>query len=1089
MPTDVNNTFAPTVRPSAGPLIQGASGISTPPPITPVSLPVAGVGPAPSPAPVQKQLPQEQLDPNVVALAKAIQYQETGGRSVPGQSGEAGRYQFTTDTWKGLAGSILGDPNAAMTEENENYVAYHHILDLKNKGLSPVQIASVWNSGSPDHVNDNHRGVNKYGVAYDTPAYVQGVYRNYQAFAQGKRPDGKPDVNAVQVQPNLNPTGAPAGETTVDQNPDTGITGFLKNAAKSIIRPVAEFGVTAGRAAQAAGDVVMGQGDKAAEDLYKSVNLPFLGETQTIFRPEDTLGQGVKKIIGSGLQIGALAPGVGAAGEGVAATIAGDVARGAASGAIGGGAASGLGTLGQGLSQDKSAGEIAKDTAIGTVEGAIGGAALGAGGSALVKSVRGVTGALNPDIEASLTKAIKPKNSNFNWSRDVKTTLPDLLATAGDRPIKNIDDLAQVVGEAKKKIWSDYAYLLGPNQSATVDGNKIADAMMSVIDKRFAAQNPAAVQRIVEAADSYRRPMTLGESEEFLQSANNDLYSYYAKNKVNQKVAMADPEKGYVVKEAEALRQSLYEKLGELTGKDAAALKKRYGALSNLQNEVQNRVNVAARAQPESLQEQLNYAQAAGKVVSSVWRGDIKGAAEGIAQGAAGKWLKDKSTTDALIENAFKKMRKAPPIAYPPIERSSFQPNNGGPLALPPGTGEPTKMGSGPTIYQPPSTPTEVIPAAPNGGKLGSMPPAPQTGVAQNGPIDMAEYLKGRYSASNQKAPALPPGPVTGGEQPVAAMDLSKAAIFGKGTYHPQAARVEPGTAQVAAEQAGHYAPEHKVINPVTGNQPPVIEGKIVESTPATKKVSEISIKPIKEAIKKFDQTGSADIAVGKKYGISVKDEGDYVSVRFGSNDLTPIGSEPYGEKNFATKEEAFDFAKKLQKEIGGNTIKKPPTAALPKGNPAASPSNQTLYHGTAEPFSKFDTAKMKTGNAGKGIYLTDNQNAAGYYSMAADEGKQLRSGSTDITRKKGAVMEVSLSPKAKIQEFDHIPTSEELAAAKKAKFDGVRYPDETFATTQDWDKKVLGDNYPHNSKATVVFNEDMVKIKKSTIKRPPIKK
>lgn len=72
-------------------------------------------------------------------------------------------------------------------------------------------------------------------------------------------------------------------------------------------------------------------------------------------------------------------------------------------------------------------------------------------------------------------------------------------------------------------------------------------------------------------------------------------------------------------------------------------------------------------------------------------------------------------------------------------------------------------------------------------------------------------------------------------------------------------------------------------------------------------------IVPLKNALTKFEKTGTADVVVGKDFGISIKDEGDYVSVRFGSNHLTPVGSVPTGKRNFATKEEACTFAKHIQ--------------------------------------------------------------------------------------------------------------------------------------------------------------------------------
>lgn len=119
------------------------------------------------------------LDQDVVNLAKAIRQVETGNRQVSGASGElASRYQFMPATWKSSASKYLGDANAPLTLENENKVAYLKILDWKKAGYNPAQIASMWNSGSPKW--EGKVGVNKQGVKYDVPKYVNSVYSIYK---------------------------------------------------------------------------------------------------------------------------------------------------------------------------------------------------------------------------------------------------------------------------------------------------------------------------------------------------------------------------------------------------------------------------------------------------------------------------------------------------------------------------------------------------------------------------------------------------------------------------------------------------------------------------------------------------------------------------------------------------------------------------------------------------------------------------------------------------------------------------------------------------------------------------------------------
>ena len=159
-------------------------------------------------------------------------------------------------------------------------------------------------------------------------------------------------------------------------------------------------------------------------------------------------------------------------------------------------------------------------------------------------------------------------------------------------PITGVDDALNAGESLKKGIWKQYAAKLEAAKQAfpdapsmsTIDGNEIADAMMGSIDKRTALQNPDPVERIQKVADIYRRPIDLQEAEDFLQSANNDLHSYYAKNKVGRQVAERDPATGYVVAEANQLRDLLIH-ARQFDWARRGGFEGRYGALSNVENE------------------------------------------------------------------------------------------------------------------------------------------------------------------------------------------------------------------------------------------------------------------------------------------------------------------------------------------------------------------------------------------------------------------------------------------------------------------------------------------------------------------------
>jgi hypothetical protein len=284
-------------------------------------------------------------------------------------------------------------------------------------------------------------------------------------------------------------------------------------------------------------------------------------------------------------------------------------------------------------------------------------------------------GITDPEPKVLLTKAIKPMSSNTGWDSAIAKAAPDMKAVESDlgHPITGVDDALSAVNIAKKGIWQKYADKINAAQQAfpnapsmsTIDGSEIADAMMGSIDKRTALQDPGLVERITKVANTYRRPMGMDEAEDFLQSANNDLHSYYAKNKVGRQVAERDPATGHVVAEADQLRNSLYSTLDNLTGPGAADLKARYGALSNVEAELLRRKNVSARQQPESLAEQISMARAYGKIAVGAARLSPTSMLEGTQSLYAAKWLKARGTTDAMITRAFRNLgtqRAAPSV-------------------------------------------------------------------------------------------------------------------------------------------------------------------------------------------------------------------------------------------------------------------------------------------------------------------------------------------------------------------------------------------------------------------------------------------
>lgn len=280
--------------------------------------------------------------------------------------------------------------------------------------------------------------------------------------------------------------------------------------------------------------------------------------------------------------------------------------------------------------------------------------------------------------EGQMMRAVKPRSNIVKFDQMLKKAMPDMKAAEADigKPIEGVDDALASTRAAKQNVWSQYEQMAGPARQAgaTIDLTPVADAMVRSIPKKMRVENPEGAQSIVDRANVYRKPFSIQDAEELLKDTNAELDSYYAKYPAAQRSALlANPDTAQTVAQAETLRTLIYKALdGEGEGAAPRAIKQRYGALSQVEEELQRRRNVAMRQQPESLSEQIGKWHAAGQVVRGGVRlaqmdpGGLADIGSAIAQRKAATWLKEQQTTDALIRRAFKDYGGQTPDA-PPI--------------------------------------------------------------------------------------------------------------------------------------------------------------------------------------------------------------------------------------------------------------------------------------------------------------------------------------------------------------------------------------------------------------------------------------
>lgn len=266
-------------------------------------------------------MPQEQLDPQVVNLAKAIRQTESGGNfGAKGKSGEFGAYQYTPATWaKDSANAGVNVSLDQATPQQQNEVAYKKLKALKDRGLNVGQIASSWNAGEgePDAYKGTFSngkpstGKNNYGVQFDVPAYAKSVAMAYQTLKSGGQVNVDPKNPSSVAIPSFNPTpyskpnpgsvdfsgsNKDVSQVTSPENPDdiaTKLTGRLAEGSEAV-NDTAQRALKGDALGTASGILrTVGSGAGAVGDITNSLieNTPVVGTAVKAI--EGLLGKGV----------------------------------------------------------------------------------------------------------------------------------------------------------------------------------------------------------------------------------------------------------------------------------------------------------------------------------------------------------------------------------------------------------------------------------------------------------------------------------------------------------------------------------------------------------------------------------------------------------------------------------------------------------------------------------------------------------------------------------------------------------------------------------------------------------------------------
>lgn len=458
------------------------------------------------------------------------------------------------------------------------------------------------------------------------------------------------------------------------------------------------------------------------------------------------------------------------------------------------------------------------------------------------RALEGVSGINRLTPEQLVTKGLRGSvpQGRTNFYQNLSTSLPAIKAveTALGKPIESLDDLigtAQKPGAiqlAKRANRAEFNQLLGPQQAAgaQIDLSPVADAIERSVSHKTKLENPSEATRIQAIASKYRQAFPVDTVDELLRSTNAELNAYYGKNPAARRVAAAaNPDTAMLDAQGQALRDSFYRHLDAPQGGAAARqLQREYGTLSELEDAMQKRKNIALRQAPDSLSEQLakwsslgDVLHAGGKLLTGNPMAAIGDVLTGLGKAKMAKWIKEQQTTDSLIRRAFANHNTPRvPVDLPP----PFQPTallGPGPVRMPgvPDASGPTATPVQPQWSQPPHR--GLLPPA-RGNAPGSLSPSgePLVTPAPEGSHPVSGPMAPQYPAGSGNNRLLgEPQSIPGNPGPFG-MSMGDDLVP---VTHPQTGKVEYVPKWMTQQAGGQPA--------ATAPKPKVAEGTIVRST------------------------------------------------------------------------------------------------------------------------------------------------------------------------------------------------------------------------------------------------------------------
>ena len=284
-----------------------------------------------------------------------------------------------------------------------------------------------------------------------------------------------------------------------------------------------------------------------------------------------------------------------------------------------------LKVLSKGAEEGNAAGGAKQGAEGGMVGGAVGGVVSELASEAIKPFVRKLGVGTTAGEDAAV--AARPGKRNYDFVRDFEAVSPRIDAaenavdaTGAKNPSKSMEDWADTIKMARESLYQNEVQpLLDKYGARPLSGIDIKNRISADIPQTLKEVSPEKAAQVEQFAQQFLPGqafnLTANDAERYIQHFNAELNAagYYKLDPSSRAaVEKINPDIIKWKAAADAIRDELYGKLGDWQAQDhvpnpvdAAKLKRDYGSLRNIENEVRGRVNVNNRQSPLSLKETI----------------------------------------------------------------------------------------------------------------------------------------------------------------------------------------------------------------------------------------------------------------------------------------------------------------------------------------------------------------------------------------------------------------------------------------------------------------------------------------------------